>query len=84
MPEDLIGVEPGRVVRIFLSNPPLNLISLEVINRLREVLSKIVEQRSARAVVLASRVPAVFSAGADVRQLARLGTHAAEERLMAE
>lgn len=84
MPEGLIRVEPGRVVRIFLSNPPLNLISLELITRLRDVLLRIGEGRSARAVVLASQVPAVFSAGADVRQLARLGTHAADERLMVE
>jgi len=83
MLEDLISVENGRIVQLSLSNPPLNLIGLDLIARLRVALSEIAESH-ARALVLTSTIPGVFSAGADVRQLAGLGSHAAEQRLLLE
>jgi enoyl-CoA hydratase len=83
MPEDLISVKNGRVAQLCLSNPPLNLIGLDLLARLRVALSEI-EGSRARVLVLTSTVPGVFSAGADVRQLADLGARAAEERLLLE
>ncbi len=58
----------GDVVRIALSRPPLNVVTLAMMQELGSQLDRLASEGTAGAVVLESALPDVFSVGADVRE----------------
>lgn len=66
---DLVRLDPGRVARLTLSNPPLNLVTREVLEALNAALETLeaAEPGEVRAVVVTGQGDRAFSAGSDVR-----------------
>src|SRR3954452_3316580 len=57
----------GDVAIAWLANPPLNAVSPQVIKDLASVWEKVTSGGEVRALVVASSIPVVFSAGADIK-----------------
>jgi enoyl-CoA hydratase/3-hydroxyacyl-CoA dehydrogenase len=62
----------GGVAIAWLANLPMNSISPQVIVDLRTVWEKVKADDSLRALVIASSVPLVFSAGADIKAFTKM------------
>ena len=57
----------GDVAIAWLANPPMNAISPQVIRDLSSVWERVTDSGSYGALVIASSIPVVFSAGADIK-----------------
>lgn len=79
-----VTIEQGVVATIRIDNPPLNLISQEVITSLGLALEKLERDDSTRALILAAEGAQAFSAGSDVKEFPSLAGHVAEGKLIAE
>ena len=66
-PETVKVETRGDVAIAWLQNPPMNAISPQVIADLGTAWERITDSGEVRAMVLASAVPIVFSAGADIK-----------------
>jgi enoyl-CoA hydratase len=62
----LVALELGRVARLELVNPPLNLFTGELVLELRDALRRIESADDVRAVVVSGRGERAFSAGSHV------------------
>ena len=62
----------GGVAIAWLANPPMNAISPQVIKDLRTVWEKVKADDSIRAMVIASSIPVVYSAGADIKAFTKM------------
>src|SRR5918994_423924 len=70
MSDDFVRYEvSNRIARITLARPPVNALSLKMIEAVVGALRQAAADESARAVVLASAVPKVFCAGLDLKAL---------------
>jgi enoyl-CoA hydratase/3-hydroxyacyl-CoA dehydrogenase len=56
----------------WLANPPMNAISPQVIRDLRAVWEKLKSDGEVRALVIASSIPLVYSAGADIKAFTKM------------
>jgi enoyl-CoA hydratase len=83
---DLILLEAGRVSHLELVNPPLNLITRELLEQLDAVLAALeaAAPGDARAVVLTGHGERAFSAGSDVGEFEAQRGPAGRERLALE
>jgi enoyl-CoA hydratase / 3-hydroxyacyl-CoA dehydrogenase len=61
-----------EVAIAWLANAPMNAISPQVINDLRTVWEKLKSEGNVRALVIASSIPVVFSAGADIKAFTQM------------
>ena len=62
----------GEVAIAWLANPPMNAISPQVIEDLSTVWEKVKSDPSIGAMVIASSMPIVFSAGADIKAFTQM------------
>jgi len=62
----------GDVAIAWLANAPMNAISPQVIEDLGAVWSKLTSEGNVRALVIASSIPVVFSAGADIKAFTQM------------
>jgi enoyl-CoA hydratase / 3-hydroxyacyl-CoA dehydrogenase len=62
----------GDVAIAWLANPPMNAISPQVIKDLGTVWEKVTSGGEIRALVIASSIPVVFSAGADIKAFTQM------------
>jgi enoyl-CoA hydratase / 3-hydroxyacyl-CoA dehydrogenase len=62
----------GDVAIAWLANPPMNAISPQVIKDLGAVWEKVTSGGEIRALVIASSIPVVFSAGADIKAFTQM------------
>jgi enoyl-CoA hydratase/3-hydroxyacyl-CoA dehydrogenase len=62
----------GEVAIAWIVNPPMNAISPQVIEDLRTVWDKVKADDSIGAMVIASSIPLVFSAGADIKAFTQM------------
>jgi len=62
----------GDVAIAWLVNPPMNAISPDVIRDLGTVWEKVKADEGVRAMVIASSIPLVFSAGADIKAFTKM------------
>jgi enoyl-CoA hydratase len=70
MSDDFVRYEVSdHIARITLARPPVNALSLAMIEAVIEALRQAASDQSVRAVVLASAVPKVFCAGLDLKAL---------------
>ncbi|MBX3598072.1 MAG: enoyl-CoA hydratase/isomerase family protein [Rhizobiaceae bacterium] len=58
----------GAVATVFLSNPPLNLITIEMTRQLGEHLDQLAVDPAVRALVLTGEGERAFSAGSDIKE----------------
>lgn len=84
MTSDLVAVDFGAVTVIRLNNPPLNLVSKQVTTALGDALTRIEQDGSVRAVVLAGAGARAFSAGSDVKEFPALQGRVGAGKLVAE
>jgi len=64
----------GDVAIAWLANPPMNAISPQVIKDLKTVWDKVNDNPEIGAMVIASTMPIVFSAGADIKAFTQMDT----------
>ncbi|HEY8467220.1 MAG TPA: enoyl-CoA hydratase-related protein [Solirubrobacterales bacterium] len=69
----------GDVAIAWLANPPMNAISPQVIKDLTTVWERVNERGDIGALVIASAVPVVFSAGADIKAFTTMDEAAGKE-----
>jgi enoyl-CoA hydratase / 3-hydroxyacyl-CoA dehydrogenase len=62
----------GDVAIAWLANPPMNAVSPQVIKDLGEVWEKVKADDEVHAMVIASSIPVVFSAGADIKAFTQM------------
>ncbi len=62
-----LAVEEGNAV-VSLQRPPLNILNHEMVQELSQMLDNLSREPAVRTVTLASGIPGVFSAGADVKE----------------
>jgi enoyl-CoA hydratase / 3-hydroxyacyl-CoA dehydrogenase len=62
----------GDVAIAWLANAPMNAISPQVIEDLGAVWEKVTGEEQVRALVIASSIPVVFSAGADIKAFTQM------------
>ena len=84
--ENLVLVErsEGGVAKLTLNNPPLNLVTLEMTQRLIEVLEDLGGDESVRVVVVTGTGDEAFCAGADVKEFAAVRDRVVEKKLARE
>jgi enoyl-CoA hydratase/3-hydroxyacyl-CoA dehydrogenase len=71
----------GDVAIAWLANAPMNAISPDVIRDLGAVWERVKAADGVGAMVVASSIPVVFSAGADIKAFTQMGEGAGEELL---
>jgi enoyl-CoA hydratase/3-hydroxyacyl-CoA dehydrogenase len=69
----------GDVAIAWLANLPMNAVSPDVIRDLKAVWEKVKESEGVGAMVIASSVPVVFSAGADIKAFTQMDEDGGEE-----
>jgi enoyl-CoA hydratase/carnithine racemase len=84
--ENLVLLErsEGGVAQLTLNNPPLNLVTLEMTQRLIEVLEGLDGDGSVRAVVVTGAGDKAFCAGSDVKEFAAVRDRVVEKKLARE
>ena len=65
----VLAEQRGAVLRLTLSNPPANALSLETMTALQEALDSARDDRSVRVIVIAGQGGKVFSAGHDLKHM---------------
>jgi enoyl-CoA hydratase/3-hydroxyacyl-CoA dehydrogenase len=71
----------GEVAIAWLANVPMNAISPDVIRDLGTVWARVKESNEVGAMVIASSIPVVFSAGADIKAFTQMDEGGGEELL---
>lgn len=74
----------GSVAVVLLDNPPLHLITIDLLHDLRAAVHGVAADSSVRALVLGATEGRAFSAGSDMREFAGLGADAAEHKILFE
>jgi enoyl-CoA hydratase/3-hydroxyacyl-CoA dehydrogenase len=69
----------GDIAIAWLANAPMNAVSPDVIRDLKTVWEKVKASEEVGAMVIASSVPIVFSAGADIKAFTRMDEGGGEE-----
>jgi enoyl-CoA hydratase/3-hydroxyacyl-CoA dehydrogenase len=69
----------GDVAIAWLANPPMNAISPQVIKDLGTVWERVKDSGEIGAMVIASSIPVVFSAGADIKAFTQMDESGGEE-----
>jgi enoyl-CoA hydratase/carnithine racemase len=72
-PEYVHHERRGRTLVLTLDKPPVNVLSRPVLEELLGRLDEAERDPEVRVVVLASAAPKAFAAGADIKEMARLG-----------
>lgn len=80
---DLVTVERGPVALLRLTNPPLNLVTLELTAQLETALGELADATEVRAVVVAGNARA-FCAGSDIKEFEALHGRVGEGKLLRE
>jgi enoyl-CoA hydratase/carnithine racemase len=80
----MIEVTAGAVTRLVLDNPPLNLVTGEMMERLDAALDDITRDDDVRAVVVTGAGARAFCAGSDVKEFESLAGRVAAGKLLYE
>jgi enoyl-CoA hydratase len=74
----------GGVAKLTLDNPPLNLVTLRMTERLLEALEELEADDTVRAVVVTGAGDRVFCAGSDIKEFADVRDRVVEKKLARE
>lgn len=80
----MITLTTGQVSTIELDDPPLNLVTRAMMERLEEALARLAADRDVRAVVVTGAGDRAFCAGSDVKEFEELAGRVAEGKLLYE
>jgi len=80
----LIELELGPIAHLELVNPPLNLVTRELTEQLREALAQLAAADDVRAVVVSGRGERAFCAGSHIGEFEGLRGRVAEGKLLLE
>ena len=80
----LIELELGPIAHLELVNPPLNLVTRELTEQLREALAELAAAADVRAVVVSGRGERAFCAGSHIGEFEALRGRVAEGKLLLE
>ena len=80
----LVEQPGGGVAKLTLNNPPLNLVTLEMTERLIEALDELERDDAVRAVVITGAGEKAFCAGSDVGEFADVRDRVVEKKLAKE
>jgi len=80
----LIALELGRIAHLELVNPPLNLVTRELILELRDALAQLADADDVRAVVVTGRGDRAFCAGSHIGEFEGLRGRVADGKLLLE
>ena len=81
---DLIDLQLGPVAHLELVNPPLNLVTRELTEQLREALAQLAAADDVRAVVISGSGERAFCAGSHIGEFEGLRRRVAEDKLLLE
>jgi enoyl-CoA hydratase/carnithine racemase len=81
---ELISLELGRIAHLELVNPPLNLVTRELTEQLRDALAQLGAAHDVRAVVVTGRGERAFCAGSHIGEFEGLRGRVAEGKLLLE
>lgn len=81
---ELISLELGRVAHLELVNPPLNLVTRELTEQLRDALAQLGAADEVRAVVVTGSGERAFCAGSHIGEFEGLRGRVAEGKLLLE
>lgn len=81
---ELIALEMGPIAHLELVNPPLNLVTSEVTQQLREALKRLAAADDVRVVVVSGRGERAFCAGSHIGEFEGLKGRVAEGKLLLE
>lgn len=81
---ELISLQLGRVAHLELVNPPLNLVTHELTEQLRDALAQLRAADEVRAVVVTGRGERAFCAGSHIGEFQGLHGRVAEGKLLLE
>jgi len=81
---DLIELKLGRVAHLELVNPPLNLVTRELTEQLRDSLATLAAADDVRAVVVSGRGERAFCAGSHIGEFEALKGRVSEGKLLLE
>ena len=84
MTHQLVVVERGPITTIRLENPPLNLVTVELTQRLDRTLSEIETDPDVRCVIVTGTGERAFCAGSDVKEFESLQGRVGEGKLLLE
>jgi enoyl-CoA hydratase len=80
----VIRLTPGTVALVELDNPPLNLVTAAMTERLGAALDRVAADPGVRAVVVTGAGERAFCAGSDVKEFEGLAGRVAERKLLLE
>ena len=80
----LIELELGPIAHLELVNPPLNLVTRELTEQLRDALARLAAAEDVRAVVVSGRGERAFCAGSHIGEFEGLRGRVAEGKLLLE
>lgn len=81
---DLIALKLGQVAHLELVNPPLNLVTHEMTEQLRDALAQLAAADDVRVVVVSGRGERAFCAGSHIGEFEGLRGRVAEGKLLLE
>ena len=81
---ELLSLEIGRVAHLELVNPPLNLVTRELTEQLREALARLAAADDVRAVVVTGSGERAFCAGSHIGEFEGLRGRVAKGKLLLE
>jgi enoyl-CoA hydratase len=81
---ELVSLDLGRVAHLELVNPPLNLVTRELTEQLREALARLAATDDVRAVVVSGSGERAFCAGSHIGEFEGLRGRVAEGKLLLE
>jgi enoyl-CoA hydratase len=81
---ELISLELGRVAHLELVNPPLNLVTRQLTEQLRDALAELRAADGVRAVVVSGRGDRAFCAGSHIGEFEGLRGRVADGKLLLE
>ena len=85
MPANTVEVtRRGRIAEIALRNPPLNLMTMEMLGDLRRAVVEVGADESLRCVIVHSGGARAFSAGSDMREFHALAGDATAKKILPE
>lgn len=74
----------GGTAKVVLNNPPLNVVTLRMSERLLEIMDSLENDESVRAVVLTGAGSKAFCAGADIKEFPSVRDRVVEKKLARE
>lgn len=81
---ELVTLELGTIARLELVNPPLNLVTRELTEQLRDALARLATGDDVRAVVVSGQGGRAFCAGSHIGEFEGLRGRVAEGKLLLE